>query len=303
MENQAEQRNQILWRAVKKGLNQLFTDGAMKSVAALSFYLALSLAPLVLVAIALSNLVLTEPQASQNVVARAERFMGLKGAQIITGIIEQAEEAGAGTASLIAGLLVGLFGATGAFIHLQEGLDSIWNVHPGKLGWPDKIRDRLVSVGIVLVIGSVMLASLLLTALATAVNLRLQTRIPGIAWVWQGLDFLGSLAVMTVLFACVYKFLPHIQISWRQVWMGAFVTALLFDFGKTATGWYLGWTGLGTSSQAAGVIVVMLLWEYYSSLVILFGAELTHAYTKLSGKQVQPTAATSLTGAAPPRVP
>jgi membrane protein len=121
--------------------------------------------------------------------------------------------------------------------------------------------------------------------------------------VWQGLDFLGSLAVMTVLFACVYKFLPHIVISWRQVWMGAFVTALLFDIGKTVTGWYLGWTGLGTSSKAAGAVVVMLLWEYYSSLVILFGAELTQAYMKISGKRVQPAAATSPTGAAPPRVP
>lgn len=272
-----------LFLAIRRAAQQFFADGALTSGAAMSFYLALCLAPLVLVTLAVTKMVWGEPMASQEVVRQAQQFVGVKGAQTINKMIAESNTPDTGMVSLFTGLLVGLFGATGVFVQLQQTLDCIYQVAPD----PNRSRaqmlwDRLVSIVLVVLIGFMLLVSVLVTAGLAAARISLQARLSADTWIWAALDFLVSLAIVSFLFGFMFKFLPHTQISWRKVWLGAIVTALLFNIGKSLTAIYIGCSSVDSASEAAGAIVVIVIWEYYSSLAIFFGAELTQTYTRAS---------------------
>ena len=165
------------------------------------------------------------------------------------------------------------------FAELQDGLNNIWKVKPKPgLGLMAMVRDRLLSFAVVLGTGFLLLVSLVLSAALSALGAWMNHEAPGMAWLWQVLNALLSFLVVALLFAMIFKMLPDAKIDWRDVWIGAVVTAALFTIGKAGIGAYLGHSGLTETYGAAGSVVVLLMWVYYSALILLFGAEFTHVY-------------------------
>jgi membrane protein len=283
-------RPQKFWQALKRAIDQFSSDNALSLAAALSFYLVLSLAPLVVVTLSVAGLVWGQQAASREMVTQVQKFVGTSGAEAIQSIIAHANQPRRGTIALILGIIAALFGATGVFVQLQYSLDTIWNVKPN----PDRgiigvFWDRLISLVMVLLIGVLLLAMLVFSAVLTTVNTHLRSVVPSAGWQWQIVDFLVSLAVVTLLFAVIFKFLPHVRIRWRRVWLGAFLTGLLFTIGKFLIGIYLGYSGVGSAYGAAGSLVVVLVWVYYSSLILFFGAELTQVHAQAAGERIEPS--------------
>ena len=194
-----------------------------------------------------------------------------------------------GVVATVISVIILLFGASGVFGQLQASLNRIWGVKPkpgrGVLGM---IQDRLLSFGFTLVVGFLLLVSLLLTAGIALVADLAGGLMPASETLTQLLNFVLSLAIITLLFAMIFKFLPDAKIAWRDVWIGAFLTALLFTVGKFALGLYLGKSSVASSYGAAGSLIVLLLWVYYSSLILFFGAEFTQVYANRFGSRVAP---------------
>jgi membrane protein len=183
-----------------------------------------------------------------------------------------------------------LFGASGVFGQLQVSLNRIWGVQPkpgrGILG---VVQERILSFGFILVVGFLLLVSLILTAAISFVGQRFGELVPGMAVLAQLFNTIFSLVVITLLFAMMFKFLPDVRIAWRDVWVGAFITALLFSAGKFALGVYLGRSGVASSYGAAGSLIVLRVWVYYSSQIVFLGAEFTQVYANRFGSHVTPS--------------
>jgi membrane protein len=194
--------------------------------------------------------------------------------------------------SILATLLGGLalaFGATGVFIQLQDALNTIWKVAPN----PDKglvhtVRSRILSLAMIVVIGFLLLISLVISAALQALHTYFSTLLPGLDLLWQLVNVVVSIIVISFLFAAVFKILPDAKIKWSDVWVGALATALLFSIGKYLIGLYLGQSSAASLYGAAGSLVLILLWVYYSSLIVFFGAEFTQIYARRSGSNIQP---------------
>jgi membrane protein len=180
----------------------------------------------------------------------------------------------------VVGSITFLLGATGAFLELQYALNTIWRVAPkATAGLRDFLVQRLVSFGLVVAIGFLLMVSLAVSAALAAFSGWLNARVPGMAFMWMAVNLVISIGVTTILFALVYKVLPDVDLDWPDVWIGALMTSVLFAIGKTVIGLYIGHSSTASSYGAAGSVVVLLLWVYYSAQVVLFGAELTRAYT------------------------
>jgi membrane protein len=190
----------------------------------------------------------------------------------------------------VVGFVTLLFGASGVFGQLQTSLNAIWGVQPkpGR-GLFGIVRDRFLSFGFILAIGFLLLVSLVLTAAIAFLGQQFGSMIPGMEALVQSLNSILSVAVITLLFAMLFKFLPDARIAWHDVWIGAFITAALFTVGKFALGFYLGKSGVASSYGAAGSLIVLLLWVYYSSQIVFFGAELTQVYANRFGSHVAPS--------------
>jgi membrane protein len=193
-------------------------------------------------------------------------------------------------AATLIGLATMFFGATGVFTELQDALDTIWEVQPKPgLGILEMIRDRFLSFAMVLVIGFLLLVSLLTSAFLTALTNRFSGMLPAELKFVQAGNFVISLIVITFLFALIYKVLPDVHVPWRDVWLGAALTAILFTVGKSLFGFYLGHSTIGSSYGASGSLVIVVLWTYYSALILLFGAEVTFVQAQLRGEHIEPT--------------
>jgi membrane protein len=196
---------------------------------------------------------------------------------------------GTGLVATLIGVVMLLFGASGVFGQLQTSLNAIWDVEPkpgrGIIGI---VQDRILSFGFILVVGFLLLVSLLLTAAIAFVAEWFGGMVPGMKTLAQILNFVLSLALITLLFAMIFKFLPDAKIAWHDVWIGAFITAALFTIGKFVLGLYLGKSDVGSSYGAAGSLIVLLLWVYYSSQILFFGAEFTQVYANRFGSHVAP---------------
>jgi membrane protein len=198
------------------------------------------------------------------------------------------QRGGNGVATAV-GLITFFIGSTGAFLELQTALNAIWRVKPRpNAGIKDMLLQRLLSFGLVVGVGFVLLVSLLVSAALSALNQYLGALVPGIAVFWQGVNTLVSLGVVTLLFAMIYQFLPDVDLKLRHVWVGALVTAGLFNIGKYLIGLYLGTSGVATTYGAAGSVVVLLVWVYYSAQIVLLGAEFTRAYVERFGGRPAP---------------
>ncbi|MBX9626193.1 MAG: YihY/virulence factor BrkB family protein, partial [Gemmataceae bacterium] len=269
-----------VWEVVKQTGREFMEDKAMRLGAALSFYTALSLAPLLLVVIGIAGLVFGPEAARGELAAQLKDLIGAEGADAVQDMLAKTATTGGGVLSTVVGVVTLLVGATGVFGSLQDALDTVWNVKPDQTpsGIWGMVRDRLLSFGMVCGMAFLLLVSLVLSALLTALGGAVERWLPGgRIWLQLGNLVIGFL-VTAAMFALIFKVLPHARPAWKDVWVGALLTAGLFTLGKYLIGLYLGTASVGSAYGAAGSFVVLLFWIYYSSLIVLFGAEFTQVY-------------------------
>ena len=266
-------------------------DDAPRLGAALAYYTAFSIAPLLVIVIAIAGLVVGEEAARGQLVDEIGRLMGTDAGRQIEQMIASARQTDGSILGTTLGIVTLLLGASGVFGELQAALNRVWDVEAGpSAGVLDTVRRRFFSITLVLGTGFLLLVSLVMSALLARVSALIAGSMPGMAIVAPAIDFAVSLAGVTILFALLFKFLPDVEVAWRDVWAGAFLTALLFAAGKLLIGLYLGRIGVASGFGAAGSLVVLLVWVYYSAQIMLFGAEFTQVWAARRGAVVKPVA-------------
>lgn len=271
---------------LREATSDFFEDKAPQQGAALAFYSLLSIAPLLMIAIAIAASVFGEDAARGQLDTQIRDLVGDEGAQAIQSILKHAHRPSAGTVATAIGIVTLLFGASGVFGQLQEAMNTIWDVPPKPEAsiW-DMVRRRFLSFAMVLVIGFLLLVSLVLSTAISAAGKYLHEYLPGSEAGLQLANTLTSLAIITVLFALIFKVLPDATVAWRDVWLGAFLTSLLFTVGKLLIGLYLGRSGMASAYGTAGSLVVLIVWVYYSAQILFFGGEMTHVYAQRHGSK------------------
>ncbi len=265
-------------------------DKVPRLAAALSYYTIFSLAPLLVLAVVIAGLAFGEQAAEGRIVAELEGLIGPQGAELLEGAIRSARNPTSSMVASVFGLGALLLGASGVFGQLQDALNTVWEVAPKPgAGLKGLVKKRVLSFTSVLAIGFLLLVSLLLSAGISAAGRLLGERLSALLPALEAVNFLVSLAVVTVLFAFMFKYLPDVRISWRNVWVGAWFTSFLFVVGKTLIGIYLGTASPGSAYGVASTLVILLLWIYYSSVIFLFGAEFTQVYARHSGTRIVPS--------------
>jgi membrane protein len=276
------------WALVSEAFNEFFEDKAPRLGAALAYYAAFSIAPLLILLVALVGFFLTGDTLSQ-VQTQIAALAGDNAAEAIVATIRGVKSSHGGTTATILSVITLIIGATGMFGQLQDAMNTIWEVTPKpRRIWMDILRSRLLSFALVLAIGVLLLASVFLSAFLAAASRYFQHIYPMTGPVWPLVDFGVSFAITTMLFAAVFKILPDVYVAWRDVWLGAAVTAALFAIGKIGIGLYLGRSSFSSAYGAAGSFLVMLAWVYYSSQILFFGAEFTQVYTVRHGHRFRP---------------
>ncbi len=274
---------------MKTTLVEWSNDKAPRLGAALAYYTVFSLAPLLVVALAVVGLAFEQEAAEGSVYETMRELVGAEGARLIETMVERAGRGGRGIWATILGLSLLLFGATTVFAQLQDALNEIWRVKPKKRsGWWSLLRSRLLSLGLVVGIGFLLLVSLMMSTMLAVVGNYLQNVLPGGDTLWRLLNALISFGVITFLFAAIYKVLPDARIRWRDVMLGAAVTAFLFTVGKYLIGLYIGNSSFGSVYGAAGSLVVILVWVYYSAQIVFLGAEFTQVWARRHGRSIAP---------------
>jgi membrane protein len=283
---------QDFYRILKTAFWQWYEEKTFLLGAALAFYTAFSIAPVALIAVSVAGLVFSRETAWERMSEEVNRVAGPRIAQAIREIAQQTQESGAGLVGTAVSLAMLLVGATTVFAQLQAALNAIWGVRPKRgRGVMGMLRDRVLSFSVVLGIGFLLLVSLVASAaLSSLEQLMTPAEMPGGVLLWQAINWFLSFALVTLLFAMIFKVLPDVEVAWEDVWVGAALTALLFAVGKYLLGMYLGQSAIVSAYGAAGSFVVLLLWVYYSSQLLLFGAEFTQTYARRSGKPLVPAA-------------
>jgi membrane protein len=255
--------------------------GASAQSAALAFYTIFSLAPVLVVVIALAGSIFGEEAVRGQIFSEFQGLMGPEAALLIQEVLKSAARPSAGRIATLLGVGTLLFGATAVFAQLQDALNRVWEVAP-KPGavFTTLLRKRVLSFAILLGVGFLLMVSLVMSAALSALSTRLEALLPVDISLLQAFNFLLSFLLITLLFALIYRLLPDVRLDGRDVMLGAVATSLLFVLGKTLIGYYLGKTSVASAYGAAGSLVVVLLWVYYSSLIFFFGAELTWVHSQ-----------------------
>jgi membrane protein len=272
----------------RRTLDEWNTDRAPQLAASLAYYTLFSLAPLLLIAIAIAGVIFGQNTARAEVLGQIERAVGPDTAGFIESLLVNASQPGAGIAATIFSIVSLILGAAGVFGQIKIAMQIIWNVNPepppnGLRAILRLVKDQSVSVLMVLGTGFLLLASLLLNAILANISSVVNSYLAIQASWWQVVNFFVSFGVITLLFAAIFKYVPGIRIKWTDVLPGAALTALLFTIGRTLLGLYLGLSSVSTVYGAAGSLVVLLLWVYYSAQVLFFGAEFAQVYAKTYG--------------------
>jgi membrane protein len=260
-------------------------DECLSRAAAVAYYTLFSIAPLLVIATAIAGFAFGEDAARGAVAEQLQGTVGRDAAVAVQEMVRGARDATQGGIAAAIGLVVLLLAASGAFGELQSALNAIWKTEgpPRRTQLSRFVRAKAAAIGLVAATGFLLLASLIVSAVIKAVGTWIGAVVPATAMLMQWIAFFVPLAILTVLFGAIYKVLPDRTIAWRDVIVGAFVTALLFSIGKTAIGLYLGSSSVGTSFGAAGALVVLLVWVNYSAVIFLLGAEFTRAWANLHG--------------------
>lgn len=278
-----------VWAIVKETINDWIDDGAARLAAALAYYSLLSLAPLLVISIAIAGFVFGHDAARGRVAGELGAVVGAQAAEGIQSVVANAQSPVSGVVSTIVGVVTLFIGASGVFGELQSSLNTIWEVKrkSGRGLWGE-VKDRFLSFTMVLGVAFLLLVSLVLNSILSAIGTRFSAVLPGGELLWQALNFVFSLSVITGLFALIFKYVPDAAIKWRDVWLGAAVTAALFTIGKFLLALYLGKAAVGSSYGAAGSLIALVVWVYYAAQILLLGAEFTQVQARRSGREIRP---------------
>lgn len=276
----------ILWTAFK----QWISAGVGRMGAALAYYTLFAIAPMLLIVIAIAGSVYGEDAVRGELVAQIDQLIGRNGAALVESLLRNAREGEGGTVATILGAVTFFLGATGAFIQLQNALNEIWRVksRPGN----DIIRfmlDRVRSFGMIVGIAFILLVSLVIDAGLSAAHAWANGYLPAIPWIFDGLNIVVNLAVITGVFALVYRILPDVELTWGDVWLGAAITAVLFVIGKRLIGVYLGQATPASAYGAAGSVVIIMVWVWFAAQVVLLGANITRVAVRARHGRARPT--------------
>ena len=275
------------WMLLKQVSNSWLDDYVPSMGAALAYYTMFSLAPLLLIVISVAGLVFGENAARGEIQAELSALMGSNSAGAVQDLLTSVQKPAEGAAAALLGLVLLLVGATTVFAELQASLDRIWHVPtPAPSGgWLGLVRSRLLSFGMILAIGFLLMVSLVVSAGLAAMGRWWGPMFAGWYAVAAVTNALGGFFLVAAMFALIYKVMPRVHVQWKDVWIGALFTALLFMVGKLVIGLYIGHSGLVSGFGAAGSLVVVLVWVYYSAQIFLIGAEFTWVYANAFGSR------------------
>jgi membrane protein len=273
-------------RLLRDTVTHWWDHNAFRLSAALAFYTLFSLAPLLVVAVGIAGLAFGGDAVRGQLFHELRGMIGDRSAAAVQDAVAAAAVTSSGVAANAIGIFTLLIGASAVFAELQDALNTIWDARPpvGTTAW-SIVRKRILSLAMVLVIGFLMLVSLTLSAVLNVLGAYFGGLLPMSALVLESANVALSFAVTTMLFAAIYRVLPDVDVRWSDVWIGALATATMFTLGKSLIGVYLGRAAVGSAYGAAGSLVVLLLWIYYSSLLLFLGAEFTHVYARSHGSQ------------------
>jgi membrane protein len=267
-----------IWSLLLDAANGWLDHRASRTGAALAFYTVFSLAPVLTLSIAIAGFFFGEAAARGEIVDQMGELVGPQGAELVQSVLRNASRPGAGVIATIVSVVTLILGANTALAELKAGLDQTWQVPPERrTGFWYSVRTRLLSVGLILSLGFLLLVSLVISAALTALE-RFSRGEMLVNTVLTWINFLFAFVLVAALFATIYKVLPSVKIAWRDVTIGSLVTAFLFTLGKFAIGVYIGNSGVASTYGAAGSVVLILIWVYYSAQILLYGAEFTHAF-------------------------
>lgn len=277
------------FEVLKQTIKEYGEDKLSRLAAALAYFTIFSIAPVLVIIISVAGLILGQQAVQNEIAGQIEGLVGSEAAIMIQDMIASASDTGSSTIATIVGVALLLFGATGLFAQLQDSLNTIWEIKPApESGIKKFITKRIFSFTMILGIAFLLLVSLVISAALAAVTRYFEGLLPGSDVLWQVLNYVITFGVITLLFAMIYKILPDAKIAWSDVWLGAAVTAFLFMIGQFAIGLYLGRSSVSSSYGAAGSLVVILLWVYYSAQILFIGAEFTQVYAKIYGSGIVP---------------
>jgi membrane protein len=266
-------------------------DDVFQLSAALAFYTVFSLAPLIVIALAVASVVFGEEQATRALISQVQSLIGSAGAEAVRAVVENARVAGDSRVATLLGIVTLAIGATAIFAQLQTALNRIWDVRvvAGRGVMARLLRDRLLGLALAIGTGFLLIVSLVMSAVISAASHVWIGGVSEIPWLWSLVETGVGLFVVTALYMVIYRVLPDAEIAWRDVAVGAFVSAALFTLGKYLIGMYLGSASIGDVYGAAGSLVALLVWVYYTAVVSFFGAEFTQVYARRHGSRIEPS--------------
>jgi membrane protein len=278
-----------IWKLLRDTVLSFIEDEALSRGAAIAFYTITSIAPVLLIVIAIAGLVFGQDAAENAIVTQLSDLMGPQTAEILQSAVASAASKSSGTIATIVGVITLLVTASGVFAEMQSTLNAIWKAEPTAMTVSRLIRARAASLGLIAALGLLLIVSLAVSAALTAFGNYLDSILPFGELLFPAMNFLVSLLPISLLFGAIYKVLPDRHLEWRDVVIGAVVTATLFNIGKSLIGWYIGSSAVASSYGAAGALIVLLLWVYYSIQLFLLGAEFTKIYANHHGSmQAEP---------------
>lgn len=279
-----------VWRLVKQVFGEFSSDDCSVFAAALAYYATFSLPALLILIIWIASLIWEPSEVSGQIETQMSRLMGKTGAEQVQEMSGQAGVGGGSWSTKVVGVIVLIFGATRMFVLLQQALNKTWDVQPNpdRSGIKRFFLKRLLSLGMILIIASLLLVSLVLSSVLVALSDTISQATPVPGAVLIAANFVISVVVIAMLFAALYKLLPDVKISWQDVWFSASVTSLLFNGGKFLLERYLASQDLDSAYGAAGSLVFVLVWIYYSSMILLLGAEITQVWARRDGDGIEP---------------
>jgi membrane protein len=273
------------YTVLSRSISRMFGDEVLTLSAALAYYSLLSMAPLLLIAVSIAGVFFADGRVQSELVTQMHNLVGEQGAELTQTVIEHTQSEEQSRWSLLLGTVLTIVGSSTVFAQLQVALNRVWRVkaEPSAPMFMSFVRRRLLSFALVLSLGFLLMVSLVISAVLASVHTYLDERMADSALAWSALEMAVSFGVSTALIALIFKYLPDTEVEWRDSWIGAVVTAVLFTIGKEVIGLYLGQTTIASSFGAAGSVVVFMIWVYYAGLILLFGAEVTQAVASVRG--------------------
>ncbi len=282
----------FIWEFLLDVINKFIDDKCPKLGAALSFYTIFSLAPLLIIAISVAGLIFGEKAASGQIVNEIKDMVGSESAVLIQNALKKVSLSSANIIAITMSLITMIIGSTVVFVELQDSLDMIWKVKPkpGQNFIKSLLKDRIKSFGVVIGTGFLLLVSLIISSLISALSSYINKVLVTIpVFLLDSIDIVISILIIFILFGMIFKGLPDVELEWRHVWFGSLVTSVLFVLGKYLIGLYIGQSTLGSTYGAASSLVILLLWVYYSAQILFIGAEFTQVYAEKLGEGIKPS--------------